>query len=141
MRCFVCRELIQSINSHYTVFNNTTPKEVMEIGEHFTISLSRTPDKKLFFHVDCFEGSAGKQFTEAIENTDKRCLMCLENEPRTEQVYGKPRRGRICDECSKLAPMCNLCNVKMTLKFSYQNNGLFFSCPKFPACKNSKSVI
>lgn len=158
MKCYVCRELIkpQIVKAEmygFTMLNVPTPgtwvKKEWEQNQHETVDIPQDPEyfvltfssassKKLFFHKDCFEGSAGDEFTKKIENSIGLCLMCLENEPRVEQ-YSK--RGNICDDCATIAPICSICNVQMTLKYSAKNKNIFWSCVKYPICKNSKSVL
>lgn len=146
MRCFVCRELIKSEpteSQDITIQNSSfvfTPEQ--PDPEHITLSLSTTPEAKLFFHRECFEEIAGDEFAETIEQNKHQCLLCLENDrAATINKWGKPVRGWTCDECGKLAPPCNPCKTQMVLRFSRNNRNIFWSCPKFPACKNSRSII
>lgn len=146
MRCFVCRELIKSelvepreitLQGSSMIFTPEQPDP-----EHFTLSLSTTPEAKLFFHRECFSGIAGDEFAETIEQNKNQCLLCLEeNRASTINKWGKPSFKWTCDECGKLAPPCNPCKTQMILRFSNKNRNIFWSCPRFPGCKNSRSII
>lgn len=161
MKCYICKELIkpQVVKAQMYGFGmSSTPTgkgewvkeqweqnqqetfDILQDPEHFTLSLSSASTKKLFFHKDCFEGSAGDEFTEKIENSSRLCLMCLENVPRIEKFTKCSARGNICDDCAAIAPMCDACKVQMTLKYSPKNKNVFWSCVKYPSCKNAKSV-
>lgn len=133
-----------SFDQTYTKWKSTeeTVKVPVET-DHFTLSISSAAEARLYFHKECFENLAGTEFTEAIENNKNKCLLCLDKDRSSigTNKYGKQQLGCTCSDCAKTAPMCELCNIQMILRHSRKNKNIFFSCPRWPTCKNTRNIV
>jgi len=129
----------------YTCGNELTTRE-----DYFSIFRKRRKGINLFFHVECFENTAGDEFTKALEVQKKHCRLCSKELDYT--VHEKI----VCTDCENKFPLCPACShplpttanfyskhssIKMQVKINRKNNTLFLGCPNYPSCKKTMNIV